>query len=141
MYLFRISSYPKISSYRITDAAVHDSNVFEDILDEKNTSRDVYADSAYRSAEHEANLRAKKFRPHLQRKGCKGHQLTSWEKQGNRTRSRVRSRIEHVFGAIHQRAGDVILRTIGISMAEVKLGLRNIAYNMDHFCTLMLQNA
>ena len=40
-----------------------------------------------------------------------------------------------------QRAGDVILRTIGISMAEVKLGLRNIAYNMDRFCTLMLQNA
>ena len=38
-------------------------------------------------------------------------------------------------------SGDVILRTIGISMAEVKLGLRNIAYNMDRFCTLMLQNA
>jgi len=130
-----------IRNYKITDASVHDSNVFEDILDEKNTCRDVYADSAYRSAEHEANLRAKKFRPHLQRKGCKGHQLTSWEKQGNRTRSRIRSRIEHVFGAIHQRAGDVILRTIGISMAEVKLGLRNIAYNMDRFCTLMLQNA
>lgn len=130
-----------IRDYKITDASVHDSNVFEDILDETNTSRDVYADSAYRSAKHEANLKEKKFRPHLQRKGCKGHQLTSWEKQGNRTRSKVRSRIEHVFGAIHQRAGNVILRTIGISMAEVKLGLRNIAYNMDRFCTLMLQNA
>ena len=110
-------------------------------LDEKNTSRDVYADSAYRSAEHEADLKQRKFRPHLQRKGCKGHQLTSREKRGNLTRARIRSRIEHVFGAIHQRAGDVILRTIGISMAEVKLGLRNIAYNMDRFCTLMLQNA
>ena len=130
-----------IRDYKITDASVHDSNVFEDILDETNTSRDVYADSAYRSAEHEDNLKKKKFRPHLQRKGCKGHQLTSWEKQGNRTRSRVRSRIEHVFGAIHQRAGDVILRTIGISMAEVKLGLRNMAYNMDRFCTLKMQNA
>ncbi len=130
-----------IRDYKITDASVHDSNVFEEILDETNTSCDVYADSAYRSAEHEANLKEKKFRPHLQRKGCKGHQLTSWEKQGNRTRSRVRSMIEHVFGAIHQRAGNVILRTIGISMAEVKLGLRNIAYNMDRFCTLMLQNA
>ena len=127
--------------YKITDAVVHDSKVFEDILDEKNTSRDVYADSAYRSAEHEADLKQRKFRPHLQRKGCKGHQLTSWKKRGNLTRARIRSRIEHVFGAIHQRAGDIILRTIGISMAEVKLGLRNIAYNMDRFCTLMLQNA
>ena len=71
-----------IRDCKITDASVHDSNVFEDILDEKNTRRDVYAGSAYRSVEHEANLRVKKFRPHLQRKGCKGHQLTSWEKQG-----------------------------------------------------------
>lgn len=37
-----------IRDYKITDAAVHDSKVFEDILDEKNTSRDVYADSAHR---------------------------------------------------------------------------------------------
>ena len=133
--------YKIIRTYKITDASVHDGNVFEDILDNSNTWRDVYADSAYRSAEHEADLKQRKFRPHLQRKGCKGHQLTSREKRGNLTRARIRSRIEHVFGAIHQRAGDVILRTIGISMAEVKLGLRNIAYNMDRFCTLMLQNA
>lgn len=38
-----------IRDCKITDAAVHDSKVFEDILDEKNTSRDVYADGAYRS--------------------------------------------------------------------------------------------
>ncbi len=62
-----------IRAYKVTDASVHDSNVFEELLDESNTSRDVYADSAYRSAEHESKLRAKKFRPHLQRKGCKGH--------------------------------------------------------------------
>ena len=39
------------------------------LADETNTSRDVYADSAYRSAEHEAELKALKFRAHLQRKG------------------------------------------------------------------------
>ncbi len=45
--------------------------------------------------EHEADLKAKKFRPHLQRKGCKGQPLTSWERRGNRIRSKIRSRIEH----------------------------------------------
>ena len=93
----------------------------------------------HRSAEHEAELKALKFRAQLQRKGCRGRPLTSWEKQGNRTRSKTRSRIEHVFGAMVQRAGNVILRTIGIKAAEVKLGLRNLAYNMDRYCTLMLQ--
>jgi len=133
--------YKIIRDYKVTDASVHDSNVFEDILDENNTSRDVYADSAYRSAEHETELKEKNFRPHLQRKGCRGRALTSWEKQGNRTRSKIRSRVEHIFGAMRQRAGDVILRTIGIGAAEVKLGLRNIAYNMDRFCFLMRQTA
>ncbi|MGN0891815.1 MAG: transposase [Oligosphaeraceae bacterium] len=55
--------------------------------------------------------------------------MTSWEKQGNRTRARTRSRIEHIFGAMTQRTGNLILKSIGISRAEVKLGLRNIAYN------------
>lgn len=130
-----------IRDYKVTDASVHDSNVFEELLDESNTSRDVYADSAYRSAKSEANLKEGRFRAHLQRKGCKGHPLTSWEKQGNRTRARTRSRIEHIFGAMTQRAGNLILRSIGISRAEVKLGLRNIAYNMERFCFLMRQTA
>ena len=133
--------YKIIRNYKVTDASVHDSNVFEELLDETNTSRDVYADSAYRSGEREANLKKGRFRAHLQRKGCNGHPLSSWEKQGNRTRARTRSRIEHVFGSMTQRARNLILRTIGINRAEVKLGLRNIAYNMERFCFLMRQTA
>jgi IS5 family transposase len=37
-----------IRDYEVTSAVVHDSNVLDDILTE-NTSKDVYADSAYRS--------------------------------------------------------------------------------------------
>ena len=131
--------YKIIRACKITDASVHDGNVFEDILDNSNTWRDVYADSAYRSAEREMNLKENKFRAHLQRKGYNGHPLTSWKKQGNRTRAKVRSRIEHV--SMEQRAKDVILRTVGIKKAEVKLGLRNIAYHMERFCFLMRQTA
>ncbi|HCG26384.1 MAG TPA: hypothetical protein DE060_07425 [Lentisphaeria bacterium] len=126
--------YKIIRTYKITDASVHDGNVFEDILDNSNIRWDVYADRAYRSAERKMNLKENKFQAHLQRKGCNGHPLTSWEKQGNRTRAKVHSRIEHVFGAMKQRAKDVILKTVGIKKAEVKLGLRNIAYNMERFC-------
>jgi IS5 family transposase len=125
-----------VRDYVVTDASVHDSQVFEEILDEDNSSCDVYADSAYRSKETEDKLKKEGFRPHLQRKGNKGHKLTEWEKQGNRTRSKTRSRVEHVFGVQAQKCGNVILRTIGITRAEVKLGLRNLAYNMDRFCTL-----
>ena len=128
-----------IRDYRVTDASVHDSKVFDEILDGSNTSKDVYADSAYRSADHEDALKRMGFRPHLQRKSQRGHPLTDWEKQGNRTRSRKRSRIEHVFGAVWQKTGGFLLRTIGIKMAEVKIGLCNLAYNMDRYRILQMQ--
>lgn len=60
-----------IRDYDITDAAVHDSNILEDILDSKNSSADVYADSAYRSKERLDTLNELGYREHIQRKGCK----------------------------------------------------------------------
>ncbi len=119
-----------IRDYEVTAANVHDSQVFEEIL-AKNTSRDVYADSAYLSEETQQRLKALGYRPHIQRKGQKNHPLSAWEKQGNRTRSRIRSRVEHVFGAQLQRAGTLLVRCIGLARAKAKIGLRNLAYNMD----------
>ena len=46
-----------VRRYQVTDAAVHDSQVVEDILDPDNTASEVWADSAYRSAEIEAKLK------------------------------------------------------------------------------------
>src|SRR5512139_1648788 len=50
-----------IRRYEVTSASVHDSQVFEALLDEHNSKRTVYADSAYRSEEAEAMLRRKGF--------------------------------------------------------------------------------
>ena len=48
-----------VRRYQVTDAAVHDSQVVDDILDPDNTASEVWADSAYRSAEIEAKLKEK----------------------------------------------------------------------------------
>lgn len=125
-----------IRDYEVTSASVHDSQVFEVLLDEDNSSRNVWADSAYRSEEKLEELGKRRFRDHLQRKGYKHKKLTEWEKKGNRTRSRIRSRVEHVFGVQAMRAGDLIIRTIGLIRAKAKIGLRNLAYNLDRFCVL-----
>ena len=125
-----------IRDYEVTPASVHDSQVFEILLDEDNSSRDVWADSAYRSEEKLEALEKERYRGHLQRKGCKHKKLTAWEKKGNRTRSRIRSRVEHVFGVQAMRAGNLIIRTIGLIRAKAKIGLRNLAYNLDRFCML-----
>ena len=126
-----------VRNYAVTDAAVHDSQVFEKLLDEANSSREVFADSAYRSKKSEGNLEAKGFRPRLQHKGCKNKPLSEKEIQGNRTRARIRSGIEHVFGIQSMRAGDLIIRTIGLARAKVKIGPRNLAYNLDRYAAFM----
>ena len=79
---------------------------------------------------------AKKI-PHFQEKGTRGHPLTAEQQLANRLRSKVRSRVEHVFGVKFQRAGNLIVRTIGIARARVKLGLRNLAYNLERYAMLV----
>lgn len=132
--------YKFIREYAVTSANVHDSNVFEELLDPNNSSRDVWADSAYRSEESLERLKELGYREHLQRKGCRNRKLTKWEQQGNRTRSRIRSRVEHIFGVQTQRAGNLILRGIGIVRSGTKIGLRNLAYNLDRYGTLSFSN-
>lgn len=124
-----------IRKYQVTSAEVHDSQVFEELLS-PNTSRDLWADSAYRSADRLEWLGKNEYREHVQRKGTRNHPLSSWEQQGNRTRSRIRSRVEHIFGIQAQRAGNLILRGVGIVRAKAKIGLRNLAYNLDRYGTL-----
>ncbi len=125
-----------IRDYEVTPASLHDSEVFEELLDEDNSSRDVWGDSAYNGKAHREMLAKRGFRGHLQRKGYRHKKLTEREKQGNHTRSKTRSRVEHIFGVQAQRAGCLMVRTIGLVRAKTKIGLRNLAYNIDRFSLL-----
>ncbi len=78
-----------VRRYQVTDAAVH---VVEDILDPDNTASDVWADSAYRSAEIEAKLKEKGLNSRIHRKGHRDKPLSEREKRGNKARSKVRAR-------------------------------------------------
>src|SRR5437762_10406372 len=54
-----------IRRYEVTDAAVHDSQTLDALLNKGNTSTNVFADSAYRSVEIEAKLKAGGFRSRI----------------------------------------------------------------------------
>jgi len=129
-----------IRKYAVTDASVHDSNVFEELLDKSNTSKDVWADSAYRSKEKEEELKKKGYRSRIQRKGKRNKPLTQWEQQGNRTRSKIRSRVEHIFGAQCNYRIKMI-SSIGIARAKMNIGLMNLTYNLKRFCFLQRSSA
>ncbi|OCC15617.1 Mobile element protein [Dissulfuribacter thermophilus] len=126
-----------IRKFVVTDASVHDGQVLKDILHDHNTSRKVWADFAYRSRKNLLYLYLNGFKEYIQRKSCRYAKLTQKEKRGNRTKSRIRSRIEHVFGVHLQRAGTLIVRTIGLARAWIKIELRNLSYNLDQYSLLV----
>src|SRR5213595_906093 len=125
-----------IRRYEVTDAAVHDSQPLDALLTKGNTSTDVFADSAYRSAESEAKLKAGGFHSRIHRRASRNHPLSNAQTRANRAKSRIRARIEHVFGAQESSVGGRIVRTIGIVRARAKIGLQNLAYNIRRLVTL-----
>ena len=125
-----------VRRYQVTDAAVHDSQVVEDILDPDNTASDVWADSAYRSAEIEAKLKEKGLNSRIHRKGHRDKPLSEREKRGNKARSKVRAHVEHVFGAQSNDMGGTLVRSIGLVRARARIGLKNLAYNMRRLVQL-----
>ena len=115
------------------------------MLDRDNTASDVWADTAYRSAANLALLDRRGLRPQFQRKKPRGKKMPAHIARGNATRVQTRSRIEHVFAAQKCRffaaqkcRFGLLIRTIGLVRAGVKIGLANLAYN---FVRLVWLNA
>ena len=65
------------------------------MLDDGNTSRDVYADKGYPSAARSEMLKALGYREHIQRKAPRGKPLSECQKKRNTRIARTRARVEH----------------------------------------------
>jgi IS5 family transposase len=130
-----------IRDYAVTAANVHDGHMLDPLLDETNSDRAVYGDSAYRSAESLARLEERGFEERLQEQGRRNRPLNEEQKQRNTMFARVRCRIEHIFAAPGGWTRDLLIRVIGMARARCTIGLRNLVYNMDRFrilSTMML---
>ena len=118
-----------ISKIAVTHAAVADTNVFEELLDPNNTSRDVYADRCYPSLERETRLKQAGWRVHIQRRGHAAKGISDTQKRRNRVIATPRARVEHVFGALAQMGGKLV-RCLGIVRATFALHLKAASYNL-----------
>ncbi len=117
-----------------TSANVHDSQVFKELLDEKDKA--VLADSAYHSEEHEAYLLTIHAEEFLMRKATRKEPLSEAEKKTNHTVSRMRVRVEHIFARMEQMGSD-LCRSIGLKRATQHNHLSNLVYNMDRYAYLV----
>ena len=93
----------------------------------------MHADSAYRSQEMEDQLQAKKVESQIHERAYRNAPLTEEQKETHREKSRVRARVEHVFGFITKSMHGMMIRCIGIRRATATIGLMNLVYNMARY--------
>ena len=55
---------------------------------------------------------------------------TDEQKQNNRSKSKIRCRVEHVFGFIERSMGGLVFRGIGIVRAKANVAMTNLTYNI-----------
>ncbi len=112
-----------IVDYGVTPANVHDSQMYDELLD--GTDEVVFGDSAYIGQEAPAGVEQQ-----ICERGTRGHALTELQKERNREKSKTRSRVEHVFGHIRMVMNGSACRSIGQRRVSFFIGLTNLLYNM-----------
>lgn len=119
-----------ITNYGVTNAAVHDSQRCIDLLED--TDKIIYADSAYSGDEIAENL-PEGCENQICEKGKRNHPLTKVQRESNRQKSKVRCRIEHIFGFMTNSMHGITIRSIGITRAWFQIGLTNLIYNVCRY--------
>lgn len=128
-----------ILEYSVDSAGVHDSMMFEQVLDnERDKGNKIYADKGYAGQKCETAV----IRAAGPRMACIMHKakvnkpLSRDQIEQNKDWARVRARVEHVFAWRKYVMKQGRLRTIGKTRAAFTIGLGNLLYNMHRLLFL-----
>ena len=122
-----------INTYTVTDASVHDSQTLDDLLTEKDKDQDLHADSAYTGEEQEKTIAKYEMKNKVHEKGYRNRPLTDEQKASNTKKSKIRARVEHVFGFMEQSMNGLVLKSVGMLRATGIIGLINLTYNLFRY--------
>ena len=125
-----------IETYGTTDASVHDSQAVSLLVEQSNEHQELYADSAYSGEPLQRVLEKHGMVSRIHEKGYRGKPLTEEQKLCNTEKSRIRARVEHVFGFIENSMHGLWIRCIGKQRAHGIVGLINLTYNLFRFLHL-----
>jgi IS5 family transposase len=126
-----------ITDFTVTSANVHDVNEFEGLI--AITDKEAWLDAGYASEDHVERIMKKypNIILHICEKGKKNQPLSEEQKENNRIKSKVRARVEHVFGYMSRFMGGITIRTIGKERAEREICGMNLAYNIKRIVFLL----
>jgi IS5 family transposase len=129
-----------ITGYKATVANVHDNEMIDGLLDKKEDGgQSVHADRAYRSEAIEQICRNKNIESHIHEKGYRYKKLTKRQQQRNRKKSKIRARIEHIFGFMTNSMNEMYLHYRNLVRNQAAIGLMNLTYNLFRLVQLKVE--
>ena len=105
-----------ITNYSVTSASVHDSQCCLFFVGQED--KVLYADSAYSGKPIALSL-PESCENQICEKGYRNSLLTSEQKENNRRKSKIRCRIEHIFGFMTGAMHGITIRSIGIILNTI----------------------
>lgn len=125
-----------IHSATVTAANTHDSQVLGQLLHGK--EKRVYGDSAYRGQKKVMKQVAPESQDFTQAKSYRNRPLSEEDRERNRNKSRIRSRVEHGFGVIKNLFGFRKVRYRGLHKNKTRFiitaALANIYQHRKKLC-------
>lgn len=119
-----------ITNYVVTPAGAHDSLVMDDLLEITDAGQSLYGDSAYSGEPCNRLIRKVKMKNKTHKKSYRNKQLSDYQISENKNKSKVRARVEHVFGYQWTNlCGAEWLRSVGIERCAQAIALSNLIYN------------
>ena len=115
----------------MTTANVPDKDVVEDLLDKKEDGgQPLYGDSAYRSKELEEVYEKKGVISKINEKGYRHKAITEKQQKQNKRKSKVRARVEHIFGFMSNSMNRMYLKYRSFVRNKAGIALMNLTYNL-----------
>ena len=103
------------------------------MLTEKDKAQDLHADSAYTGEEQEKIIQKYGMNNKVHQRKYRNTPLTNKQKVSNTNKSKIRARVEHVFGFMEQSMNGLVLRSVGIVRVTGIIGLINLTYNLFRY--------
>jgi transposase, IS5 family len=129
-----------ITGYIITKANVPDNAVVGELLDKKEDGgQPLHGDCAYRSGELDELYIKKEIINQVNEQGYRNKAITKKQEAANKKKSKVRARVEHIFGFMTNSMNRMYLKYRSFVRNEAGIQLMNLTYNLFRLVQLNVE--
>lgn len=129
-----------IVDFEVTPANEHDSHLMPEFIDRNPDVEKMYGDSAYISPIISDKLKLNGIENEIHEKGRRNRPLTRTQFAANKKKSKIRARVEHVFGMITKGMGGLMFQVRSLLRVTAKITLMNLTYNIKRLVYLIETN-